>query len=97
MVLSEVPSIHGIRVQRLRIRNQSKPQTRLKKDKELVKEAMSDDPLILCLRSSSTTRFVISFSSKEIPNVTGTVKVPEMHLTVHSAAQVRKLDPLFAM
>lgn len=51
----------------------------------------SDDTLFLHLISSSvppnTTQFVISFFSKEAPDVTGAAIMPEKHLTSHSAAQ----------
>lgn len=60
----------------------------------LVKHAMSDDPLILRLISSSTTRLVISFSSRKTPDVAGAATVPEKHLASHSEALVRKLLPI---
>lgn len=60
----------------------------------LVKHAVSDDRLILHPISSSTTRFVIIFSSKETPDVTGAAMVPEKHLVSHSVAQVGKLLPI---
>lgn len=53
-----------------------------------VKHSRSDDSLILHLVSSSTTRLVISLSSKETPDATRAAMVNEKHLTSHSAAWV---------
>lgn len=61
----------------------------------LVKYAMSDDPLILRLISSSTTSLVISFSSKETPDLTGAAMMPEKHLVSHSAAHKLENSSLF--
>lgn len=55
--------------------------------------AMSHDPLISCLVSSSTTRLV-TLSSKETPDVSGAAMVPEEHLAFHSTAQVGKPLPV---
>lgn len=89
MRLSEEPSRYGIWVQRWRVRSSEDEG----EQGPSVKHSTSDDPAILYLISSSTTRLVISLSSRETPDATRAAMVTEKHLASHSVAWVGSVLP----
>lgn len=77
----------------LSAKTKSKKQRGWRRTRLSVKHLTSDDPAILYLISSNTTRLVISLSSRETPDATRAAMVTEKHLASRSVAWVGSVLP----